>query len=163
MSRTYHKYLFNINIGNIMSYPKDNYIIINSNSIIFTPSCKSRVDDSDMQIIAVTPVLFKKCYRYNPFYEQYESEIYIPESFSGSFTLYIYIDYKEQGKLMPKCFKMEIECENGIITSSGFVMGNHQPEDFDEEHINIRFPYQPWQHDLTAAWVKYYGAGKILI
>ena len=163
MSHTYRKYPFNINIGNIMSYPKDNYIIINSNSIIFTPSCKSRVDDSDMQIIAVTPVLFKKCYRYNPFYEQYESEIYIPESFSGSFTLYVYIDYREQGKLMPKCFKMEIECKNGIITSSGFVMGNHQPEDFDEEHINIRFPYQPWQHDLTAAWVKYYGAGKILI
>lgn len=145
-----------------MSYPKDNYIIINDNSVIFTPSCKSRIEDSYIQITIATPILFKKCYRYNPFYEQYESEVYVPEDFSGSFTLYIYIDHREQEKLITKCFKMEIECENGIITNSGFVMGNHQPEDFDEEHINVRFPYQPWQHDLTAAWVRYYSIGKIL-
>lgn len=145
-----------------MSYPKDNYIIVNNNSIIFTLSCKSRIEDSYMQITVTTPVLFKKDYKYNPFYEQYESEVYVPEGFSGEFTLYVYIDHREQEKLIPKYFKMEIECENGIITSGGFVMGNHKPEDFDEEHINIRFPYQPWEHDLTAAWVRHYSIGKIL-
>lgn len=145
-----------------MSYSKDNYIIINDNSVIFTPSCKSRVNDDYIQITVVTPILFKKCYRYNSFYEQYESEIYVPKGFSGDFTLYVYIDHREQEKLIPKCFKMEIECENGIIISSGFVMGNNKPEDFDEEHINVRFPCQPWQHDLTATWVKHYSIGKIL-
>ena len=145
-----------------MSYPKDNYIIINDNSVIFTPSCKSRIEDSYMQITVVTPILFKKCYRYNSFYKQYEKEIYIPKDFSGDFTLYVYIDHKEQEKSIPKCFKMIIECKNGIITSSGFVMGNHKPEDFNEEHINVRFPCQPWKHDLTAAWIKYYNIGKIL-
>ena len=135
---------------------KDNYIIINISSIIFTPIAKSRTNNDSIKMFMTTPYPFKRTVRYNKYYGQTENEIYIPKEFSGNLFLYVCIEHKEkEEKFNLKCFRLILEYEKGVITRGWFNANDNKPKNYNEEHINIRFPWEPWRNDLAAGWVNY--------
>lgn len=132
---------------------KKNYIIMSNNGefIHFTPSAMAEGSDEHVTISMITPKPFTRKHQMNDYYGRREIAAHIPAGFNGTFYLYIMVGRGSNAKR----FRLWIEAEDGAATLAAFLPDDHNLEEFNEPIINIRFPYQAWEHYPNTAWCRY--------
>ena len=131
---------------------KKNCVIVDNNgkTIRFTPSAMAEGTGEHVTISMVTPKTFIRQHQVNSYYGRHEIAVHIPADFSGAFYLYIMV-----GRKSVKLFRLCIEAKNGTVTHATVLPDDHDPEDFEEPYLNIRFPYEAWYHYPNASWCRY--------